>query len=88
MTRVSPGLQYILGTFAGSGNVVSHKNGYTWTPNGHTDGDVGLVRFMVDDTEHAYAVSYYADQLDDEFGDIGIAQRLMRITRDYFNQKY
>jgi Beta-lactamase enzyme family len=88
MTRVSGALQYILGTFAGSGNVVSHKNGYTWTPAGHTDGDVGLVRFTVADTEHAYAVSYYADQLDDEFGDIGIAQRVMRITRDYFNQKY
>ena len=89
MTRVSSGLQFILGTFAGSGNVVSHKNGYTWSPESrHTDGDVGLVRFTVGDTEYAYAVSYYASQLDDELGDIGIAQRLMRITRDYFNQKY
>jgi len=89
MTRVSSGLQFILGTFAGSGTVVSHKNGYTWSPESrHTDGDVGLVRFTVGDTEHAYAVSYYASQLSDELGDIAIAQRLMRITRDYFNQKY
>jgi Beta-lactamase enzyme family len=89
MTRVSSGLQFILGTFGGSGTVVSHKNGYTWSPESrHTDGDVGLVRFTVGDTEYAYAVSYYASQLDDELGDIGIAQRLMRITRDYFNQKY
>jgi hypothetical protein len=89
MTRVSSGLQFILGTLAGSGNVVSHKNGYTWSPESrHTDGDVGLVRFTVGDTEHAYAVSYYASQLSSELGDIGIAQRLMRIIRDYFNQRY
>jgi Beta-lactamase enzyme family len=88
MTRVSPGLQYILGSSAGFSTVVSHKNGYYWTPEGHTDSDVGIVRFTVAETEYAYAVSYYAAHLDDEFDDIGVAQRLMRVARDYFDEKY
>jgi hypothetical protein len=88
MTGVSGGLQYLLGSSGGGSAVVSHKNGYYWTPDGWTDNDVGIVRFKVAGVEHAYAVSYYAAQLDAELGDVGIGQRLMSIIWNYFRQKY
>jgi hypothetical protein len=68
--------------------VVSHKNGYYWTPNGWTDNDVGIVRFWAGGKEHAYAVSYYASGLRAELGDVVIGQRLMRIAWDYFQARY
>jgi hypothetical protein len=67
---------------------VSHKNGYYWTPDGHTDNDAGIVRFYVGGVEHAYAVSYYAAQLKAEFADIVIGQKLMRLVWNYFQDRY
>jgi hypothetical protein len=88
MTRVSPGLQYLVGSSGGGLAVVSHKNGYFWTPNGYTDNDVGIVRFKVGGTEHAYAVSYYASNLRGELADAAFAQRLMGVIWNYFQQRY
>jgi beta-lactamase family protein len=88
MQGVSPGLQYILGYARGSGAVVSHKNGYYWTPQGWTDNDVGIVSFSAGGNTYAYAVSYYAANLGSELGDVGIAQKLMRIVWDHFQQQY
>ena len=88
LTGVSPGLQYLIGASGGGRAVVSHKNGYYWTPNGHTDNDTGIVRFSVGGVEHAYAVSYYAAQLKAEFADIVIGQRLMRLVWNYFQDRY
>jgi hypothetical protein len=88
LTRVSPGLQYLVASSGRDSAVVSHKNGYYWTPHGWTDNDVGIVRFWAGGKEHAYAVSYYAAGLRAELGDVVIGQRLMRIVWDYFRARY
>jgi beta-lactamase class A len=88
MTRVSPGLQYLVGYARLNGAVVSHKNGYSWSPRGYSDNDAGIVRFSSGGSTHAYAVSYYADQLRRELGDVAVAQRLMRIIWNYFQERY
>jgi hypothetical protein len=88
LTRVSPGLQYLVGSSGGARTDVSHKNGYYWTPEGWTDNDVGVVRFSIGGTEHAYAVSYYAAHLHDELDDAGFAQRLMGTIWNYFARRY
>ena len=88
LTGVSSGLQYLIGASGGGSAVVSHKNGYYWTPNGHTDNDAGIVRFYVGGVEHAYAVSYYAAHLKAEFADIVIGQKLMRLVWNYFQDRY
>jgi hypothetical protein len=87
LTDVKPGLQYLIP--AGVGNAtVSHKNGFVWTARGWIDNDVGIVSFRAGGQTYAYAISYFASWVPDEYGDIVLGQRLSSLAWSHFQAIY
>jgi len=87
LTGVKPGLQYLIPAGVGDG-VVSHKNGFVWTAEGWADNDVGIVSFRSGGQTYAYAISYFANWVPDEYGDINVGQRVSRLAWNYFEDAY
>lgn len=87
MEGVYSGLQYL--TASTPGGVVSHKNGFfpMWG-GGWVDNDAGIVRFERGGTEYAYAVTFLSQNVPVRLGDIPLGQQLMRMTWEYFDQRY
>ncbi|GAB4331446.1 MAG: hypothetical protein Kow0010_16800 [Dehalococcoidia bacterium] len=87
MEGVYWGLQYL--TASTPGGTVSHKNGFfpQWG-GGWVDNDAGIVRFERGGTEYAYAVTFLSQDVPVRLGDIPLAQQLMRMTWEYFDQRY
>jgi beta-lactamase class A len=87
LTGVKPGLQYLIP--AGVGNAaVSHKNGFVWTAFGWIDNDVGIVSFNAGGQTYAYAISYFASWVPNEYGDITLGQRISSLVWSYFESLY
>lgn len=40
------------------------------------------------DAACSYAISYFASYVPDEFGDVGLGQRMIVLARDYFAGRY
>ncbi len=87
LTGVKPGLQYLIPAGVGDG-VVSHKNGFVWTALGWADNDVGIVSFRSGGQTYAYAISYFANWVPEEYGDINVGQRVSRLAWSYFQDLY
>jgi hypothetical protein len=89
MTDVSPGLQYLTARSAGDNAVVSHKNGFYWGDFGYVDTDAGIVTaYREDGSSYAYAVSYFAANVPDQFGDVELGQEILRLVWSYFEGEY
>ncbi|HEY7268813.1 MAG TPA: serine hydrolase [Dehalococcoidia bacterium] len=88
MSDVYPGLQYLLAAGAGPEAVVSHKNGFFWSDDGYFDNDAGIVAVYSDGGFYAYAISYYASYVPEEFADVDAGQRIAARVWAYFRSKY
>jgi hypothetical protein len=85
MTQVEPALQYILGTTPGG--LVSHKNGWLWE-DGWADNDAGIVRFVSNGEEVAYAFTFLAMDTRRWKDDVPLAQTLVAMAWEHFRAKY
>ena len=84
---VKPGLQYLIPAGVGEA-VVSHKNGFVWTALGWIDNDLGVVSFQAGGQTYAYAISYFASWVPEEYGDIALGQRISSLAWSYFKSLY
>lgn len=88
MTKVKPGLNYLVAVGPADGALVSHKNGFAPTTDGWIDNDVGIVRFQRGDHTYAYALSFFSDDVQEKYADIPLGQAVSTLTWDYFSQRY
>jgi beta-lactamase class A len=88
MTNVKPGLQYLLATGVGERARVSHKNGFTWFPGGWVDNDIGIVTFESAGATRAYAISFYSQDVEWEYGDVPLGQSVSQMVWRYFAARY
>ena len=86
MIQVSPTLNYLL-AYNPRGRV-SHKNGWLFEDGGWVDNDSGIVRFMKDGTEYAYAITFMSQDVEQFKAEVPLGQQLARITWDWFNAAY
>jgi beta-lactamase class A len=86
MVGVKPGLNYLTAALP-AGATVSHKNGFVPLWDGYVDNDVAIVRFGPG-LRHAYAVSFFSQGVPVQYADIPLAQALVRMTWEHFNEKY
>jgi len=86
MTGVKPGLNYLTAVVPDPG-VVSHKNGFFWTPDGWVDNDVAIVRFGPN-LAYAYAISFFSEAVPDLYADIPLGQALVFEAWAYFSTAY
>ena len=86
MLEVSPTLNYLL-AYNPHGRV-SHKNGWLFEDGGWVDNDSGIVRFVKDGTEYAYAITFMSQDVDQFKAEVPLGQQLARITWDWFNAAY
>ena len=87
MTHVAPELNYLLGSNADA--TVSHKNGYLFEDgNGWVDNDAGIVRFIRDGVERAYAITFLAMDVDEVGADVPLGQQLVRLAWEHFSSAY
>src|SRR5690606_19565703 len=87
MANVKPGLNYLVG--ATPGGSVSHKNGFfPMTGGGYVDNDAGIVFFERDGVEYAYAVTFLSSDVPTKYAEIPLAQQLVTLTWEYFDQRY
>ena len=86
MEGVKPGLNYLTAALPPEATV-SHKNGFVPLPDGYVDNDVAIVRFGPD-LKYAYAVTFFSERVPEEYADIPLAQRLVRMTWEYFSSTY
>ena len=87
MTHVAPELNYLLGSNADA--TVSHKNGYLFEDgNGWVDNDAGIVRFVRDGVERAYAITFLAMDVDEVGADVPLGQQLVRLAWEHFSSAY
>lgn len=85
MTAVKPGLNYLT---AAVPEVVSHKNGFLWASTGYVDNDAGIVRFQRGDTEYAYAISFFSEEVTEEYADIPLGQQLGNLAYEVMTARY
>ncbi|MFN8584537.1 MAG: serine hydrolase [Dehalococcoidia bacterium] len=85
MTQVKPGLNYLTAVVP---EVVSHKNGFMWTPYGYVDNDVAIVRLQRGDAEYAYAISFLSEGVEDEYADIPLGQQLVFLAYEAMSARY
>lgn len=86
MLEVSPALNYLLAY--NSGGRVSHKNGWLFEDGGWVDNDSGIVRFVKNGTEYAYAITFMSQDVEQFKAEVPLGQQLARITWDWFNAAY
>jgi hypothetical protein len=87
MTRVKPGLQYLIPAGVGSA-VVSHKNGFLVVPGGWVDNDSGIVTFQRGGRTYAYAITFLAQGVPAEYADIPVGQAVSSLAWEYFSSRY
>ncbi len=85
MTVVKPGLNYLT---AAVPEVVSHKNGFLWASTGYVDNDAGIVRFQRGGTEYAYAISFFSEEVTEEYADIPLGQQLGNLAYEVMTARY
>lgn len=85
MTQVKPGLNYLTAVVP---EVVSHKNGFMWTPEGYVDNDIGIVRLQRGGAEYAYALSFLSEGVGDEYADIPLGQELAHLAYAVMSARY
>ena len=86
LLQVSPTLNYLL-AYNPHGRV-SHKNGWLYEDGGWVDNDSGIVRFVKDGTEYAYAITFLSQDVEQFKAEVALGQQLARITWDWFNAAY
>ncbi|MEO6397364.1 MAG: serine hydrolase [Tepidiformaceae bacterium] len=86
LVEVSPTLNYLL-AYNPHGRV-SHKNGWLFEDGGWVDNDAGIVRFVKDGKEYAYAITFMSQDVDQFKAEVPLGQQLARITWDWFNANY
>jgi hypothetical protein len=88
MTKVKPGLQYLIPAGVGENARVSHKNGFTWMPGGWVDNDIGIVVFDTSAGPRAYAIAFYSQDIAWEYADVPLGQEVSGLVWQYFATKY
>lgn len=86
LAEVKPGLNYLT-AYVPEG-IVSHKNGFFLGDTGYVDNDVGIVRLQRGDQEYAYAISFLAEEVPSEYGDVVLGQQLGRMAYDVMAARY
>ena len=86
MVQVSPTLNYLL-AYNPHGRV-GHKNGWLFEDGGWVDNDSGIVRFVKDGREYAYAITFMSQDVEQFKAEVPLGQQLARITWDWFNAAY
>lgn len=85
LEAVKPGLNYLTAVAPGR---VSHKNGFFPGDTGYVDNDAGIVRFEIDGTEYAFAITFLSEEVPEKYGDITLGQRLTWIAWEFFTERY
>lgn len=88
LTRVKPGLNYLIPAGVSGPAQVSHKNGFFWDTTGWVDNDIGIVIFERNGKQFAYAISLFMEQVPRKYADIPFGQKISRLIWEYFNNKY
>ncbi len=86
MRGVKPGLNYLTAVLPEPA-VVSHKNGFFWTPEGWVDNDMAIVRFG-EALEHGYSISFLSEAVPDLYADIPLGQAIVFEAWAYFSAAY
>jgi beta-lactamase class A len=88
LATVKPGLNYLTGIVAGSGAIVSHKNGFFEYGEGFVDNDVGIVRFTKGGEEVAFAISFLSEGVPIKYADVVMGQQLVQLAFAFFSTTY
>jgi beta-lactamase class A len=88
LAAVKPGLNYLTGVVGGAGVTVSHKNGFFEYGEGFVDNDVGIVRLKRRQEEVAFAITFLSEGVATKYGDVPLAQELVRLAFDHFSAAY
>jgi hypothetical protein len=88
MTRVKPGLNYLIPVGTSNGAIVSHKNGFLWS-EGWADNDIGIVWFpRPGGGRVGYAISFFTQGVQTQYADIPLGQYVSSLAYQWFVGRY
>lgn len=87
MTKVKPGLNYLIPVGTSNGAIVSHKNGFLYS-EGWADNDIGIVWFDRGGARVGYAISFFSQGVSTKYADIPLGQTVSSLAYQWFVGRY
>ena len=87
MTKVKPGLNYLIPVGTSDGAIVSHKNGFLYS-EGWADNDIGIVWYERGGQRAGYAISFFTEGVATKYDDIPLGQHISSLAYQWFVGRY
>ena len=87
MTKVKPGLNYLIPAGTSDGAIVSHKNGFLYS-EGWADNDIGIVWYDRGGQRVGYAISFFTEGVPTKYDDIPLGQHISSLAYQWFVGRY